>query len=425
MADFTESQSKSKSDNKINKVIYFFWVGFLVYSLSYTISTSDSVNYILCQLLQIIGLFLLITSALILMKWKIDTTYLKLVFTLYIFWLLTVIVRGFFFDYKYIKFLLFDASFGIFLYFVPLILLFPRDLAYYKKIFDVIVIFGFAYILYDIMFIKDLLFIGRNLKSQGMIEYFSLNLSIESGFLLLTFVYQSKKRRILGLIVILLTFILAAIRARRGLMFMSLNIMVVSFFMYYYAHKVKILFFFISIILIVPIYILGAKIYNDNSSGLFGYITKRVDEKTRSGVEEYFYNDMRPVDWLVGKGINGQYYCPVIENGSLTVYRGVIETGYLQIILKGGVVSLGLLLLIAIPAMIKGIFFSKNMFSKAAGIWILLFLIDLYPATPTTFSMNYILVWLSIGICYSKDIRNMEESEVAGILSNKTTLEKY
>jgi hypothetical protein len=55
------------------------------------------------------------------------------------------------------------------------------------------------------------------------------------------------------------------------------------------------------------------------------------------------------------------------------------------------------------------LFFSNNALSKAAALWIILWLISLYPSTVTTFTMNYILVWIAIGICYSKLVRNMSD----------------
>ena len=82
---------------------------------------------------------------------------------------------------------------------------------------------------------------------------------------------------------------------------------------------------------------------------------------------------MKTPDWIAGRGITGQYFCPDIEEEQFNDYRSVIETGYLNIILKGGFVSLILLLLITIPAIIKGIFYSNNILSKAAGIWIFQF----------------------------------------------------
>jgi hypothetical protein len=419
MAASPEPQLEITTDTSVNKAINFFWLGFIIYSLSYTISTSDSVNYSFCQALQILGLFLIFPSASILIKWKFDSYYLKVVFTLYICWLITVIIRGIKFDYQSLKHMLFDSTFGIFIYFTPLILLFPRTIGYYKKAFIVIVVLSIAYLLYDLIFIKELLFLGRNIKSQAMLEYFSQHLSLASGFILVTYIYHTKKIRLLALVVIVLTFLLAAIRARRSLMFMSLNILVFAYFIYYYTRKVKIIVFVFSFILIAAVYFIGAKIYSSNRSGLFNYVTERIDENTRVGVEQYFFRDMKPADWIAGRGINGEYYCPLIIEGTFTPYRGVIETGYLQNILHGGIISIGLLLLIAIPAVFKGIFNSNNLLSKAAGIWIFLFLIDLYPVTPTIFSMNYLLVWMSIGICYSKRIRDIPESNILEMMSGK------
>ena len=73
---------------------------------------------------------------------------------------------------------------------------------------------------------------------------------------------------------------------------------------------------------------------------------------------------MQLKDWIVGRGINGDTYCPNVQGDAITNYRNVIETGYLQTILKGGVISLGLFLLIAIPAIIHGLFYSKICFQK-------------------------------------------------------------
>jgi hypothetical protein len=337
-----------------------------------------------------------------------------------------VILRGIVLDYKFIKFLLFDGTFGIFIYFVPLIILLPRNLTYLKRVFDFIIVLGIAYILFDMLFIKELLYQGRNLKSQAIIEYFSQHLSLPVGFILLTYVYHTRKRITIALIVMFMSFLFAAIRARRGLMFMSLNILVFSYFIYYFANKVKLIIFIISILFISGLYIVGATVYNKNRNGLFGYVTDRLDEKTRTGVEYYFYSDMGTIDWIIGRGMNGEYYCPGIDSseGVFTVNRGVIETGYLQIILKGGLISLLLLLLIAVPALFKGIFQSKNILSKAAGLWILLFLMNLYPATPTIFGMYYLLVWISIGICYSGKLRNMPEEVLKAAFSSKQVKSK-
>jgi len=71
-----------------------------------------------------------------------------------------------------------------------------------------------------------------------------------------------------------------------------------------------------------------------------------------------------------------------------------------------------LFIMISVPALIKGLFHSNNLLIKAAGIWILLFYLYAYPGTPTIFSLNYILVWISIGACYSQELRYLTDDEI-------------
>ena len=166
--------------------------------------------------------------------------------------------------------------------------------------------------------------------------------------------------------------------------------------------------------LLGAIYISG--LYRPLNNKLFGFLLERGNVDTRTTVELYFHDDMKPEDWIMGRGIKGEYFAPDVEEDQPTNYRGSIETGYEQTVLKGGLISLGLFILIAIPAVIKGIFFSRNLLSKIAGTWIFLSLINSYPATVNAFTLQYLLVWVSIGICYSKEIGYMKESTIKDIL---------
>lgn len=146
----------------------------------------------------------------------------------------------------------------------------------------------------------------------------------------------------------------------------------------------------------------------EGNYGMFGSIIGRSGEDTRSYVVLYFFDDMNLKDWIIGKGINGQYFCPTEDS----FYRNGIESDYLNIILKGGIVDLGLLLLILIPAVFKGLLYSKNMLSKAAGIWILFYIFCLFPTPNTKFTLFYLIVWTSVGICYSKKIRALSDDSL-------------
>jgi hypothetical protein len=278
--------------------------------------------------------------------------------------------------------------------------------------FDLIVLFGIIYILYDIVFIKNLL-TSRNESqtSLGIVEI-SSDLSFACAFILLTHVYHSNKRVLLAVVVMLLAFLFAIIRARRGLILMTSSILLFSYLLYLFNSKRKLLILYLSVLTVLVGITYAAHLYKPIENRIFGYILERGNEDTRTGVELYFYADMHLKDWIFGRGIDGEYFCPDIEENQVTNYRNVIETGYLQIILKGGIMSLALLLLMAIPAIVKGLFFSRNILSKAAAFWIFWVIISMYPAVVNSFTLRYLLFWIAIGICYSKDIRNMSDNAV-------------
>jgi hypothetical protein len=181
-----------------------------------------------------------------------------------------------------------------------------------------------------------------------------------------------------------------------------------------YARKTKVINIVISVFLVLIVSYSGLKVYEKNRKDTFSLINERIGDRTRTQVEQYFIRDFKPKDWIIGRGMNGEYFCPGVNEGDgrISIYRSVIETGFLQIILNGGIISLTLLLLITIPAIIKGLFYSRNLLSKAAGIWIILFFLYAYPGMPAIFSLNYVLVWLSIGICYSQEIRNLSDIQI-------------
>ncbi|WP_339923294.1 hypothetical protein [uncultured Cyclobacterium sp.] len=412
-------------NHKINKTLDLFWLGVVIYFAGFTLSTTTTVSYIICQLSQLLGILLFLPTAINLIHWKFDNKYLKIVFIIYCSWQLSVISRGFSFEYEDLKSYLFDVDGGVFRYFVPLILLFPKNIFIYKKIYNVIFILGILFIIYTVLFFNNLMNLNYiNNDTKFTFEHFTKILSVPIGFIFLTFLYHSNRKKIFAALIITLSVVFAIIRARRTLLFMNITPLLFTFMFYLSIGKRKFLILIFSLILGSSIFLYGIKIYNENKNGVFSLLTERVYEDTRTNVEDCLYEDMNNIDWIIGKGINGKYYCSGIDLNDNSGYRKMIETEYLNIILKGGVISLGLLLLILIPAIVKGVFYSNNLLSKAAAIWILIWVLELYPANVYSFCLNHILVWISVGICYSKSIRKIPESVLLRILSNDSLIRK-
>lgn len=400
---------KMDTSFKQTNMLKLFFFGFVLFSLGYTMSNTLSPIYIICDLIRTIGVGSMVVSSFKLMSFRFENLYLKIIFTFYIFWLFTVVLRGFKPEYEFIKNSLFEPG-GFFLYLSPLILLIQKPPKFYTYIFIVAQILGLFYLIHIALDITAIL-VRSDTASFGRFEVFVKILALPCGFLLMTFNYQTNRSKLISILVISVVFFLAVYRARRGLIFISGSIFIFTFLLFIYRNKRKILLIIFSIIAACFMLVFAITSLNIGDSDLLAKANERGTEDTRSSVEGFYFADMQFKDWIIGRGMSGLVAAPIgIDINSKTPgYRTGIETDYLNIILKGGIISLGLLLLIVVPAIIQGLFLSKNTLSKAAALWILLWLVSLYPSTVTIFTLHYILVWIAIGICYSKPVRNMSD----------------
>jgi hypothetical protein len=408
------SEQMDGISKKESKSINNFFLGFLIYTFAFVIGAPGKFNIIICQFFQIIGFLVLVYGYISIKKTKIENNYLQFVFSIYFFWLVLIIIRGYKLDYISIKNSFIDPS-GVLLYLIPLVVFLPQRIIVYKRIFNVIIIMGVFFIFCDILFLKGLLDRYNDLTKE-YIGTFTI-LSIPCGFILFTYKYHIPKKNLIALAAVILSFLFAIYRARRGLSFICLTILFFAFLIYFYNTKSKIAIVYFLVLAIVLGIFKISNTYKINYGGLFGYVLERGEADTRTGVEIFFYNDMKTKDWIFGRGINGEYYCPGIDSDE-TDYRSYIETGYLQIILKGGLISLVLYLLMAVPALFLGFFNSQNMLARASALWIFIALISLYPTSVDSFSLQYMLVWISIAVCYSKKIRNLTDSDIISLLND-------
>lgn len=399
-----------------------FWIGFCFHSYAVSFFKESQFIFFFFWGVQAIGLALMVPSAMFLVYWKFENNYLRIVFSLTMGWYLFIFFRGFSLSFDFINFLLFDPLLGLFLYLIPFVILFPQKIIYLKVLFSAISVLGILYLVNNLLFFQiTILRSGGNVQAQIAVEYFSGFLAIASGFILLTYKYHSRWRNILALSVLVFAFFLAVLNGRRGLLFISASIMVASYLVFVVTNKSKPLNIILSFFLVFFLIIYGRDTYIKRQADTFRRINERLFERTRTGVEEFFYRDMGTVDWIIGRGITGQYYCPGIAEvqGKFTVFRSIIETGYLQFVLKGGLVNVFLFFLIMLPAAFKGMFFSKNLLSKASAIWIILFLGYSYPIVINTFSLYYVIMWMAVAICFSKEIRAKRDEEIRNILKIK------
>ncbi len=175
-------------------------------------------------------------------------------------------------------------------------------------------------------------------------------------------------------------------------------------------------------VLLVLALLIGGVIYLYNETPAFDFLFQHAFggrdfesgewNNNRSEITDDFFKDFNadPLSWVIGRGVNGAFLTNCFEQGELRIY---MEWGFLYMILKGGVVYLMLYIYCMLHAAYKGLFHSKNLFSKALSFMCLFIIMNMLStgANPQ-FSTLYILAWMSFGLVERKEIRELKDSEI-------------
>jgi len=274
-----------------------------------------------------------------------------------------------------------------------------------------IYIFVFFFIVLNLIFPKLLL---EQLTAELVIH----TLVYPFGFLLLNSRYLSNKKVNISFIIIFIAFLSLTYLARRNAVITLSGFIIAAYFLNTFYRSKTLLFKLFP--LLIGIGVLSFFVFDTFSAKITKRLNERIYEDTRTGLFDQFFFDLKHTQSMVfGKGMDGTYYCPI--EGEVTsdgvvisdvTFRNVIENGYLQLLLKGGIVYIVLFLLVLIPAAFYGIFRSSNQFTRACGFMVFLWLIDMLIYGLPTLCLHYIIVWICVGFCYKKSIRNKTDGEI-------------
>lgn len=240
----------------------------------------------------------------------------------------------------------------------------------------------------------------------------SKRLYASTGFLILLLPLIKTKYKIIAIVAFLLNFTFAVFLARRNIIFTNSLFLLLSIYNLISFSKFSkftrsILKFFlfccISGVLLNLVSVIESERFD-----IFSNLASRLDKDTRSDVTNAFYNDMNnnPIQWIIGKGINSEYYCPNVEDKP---YRETVETGWQHITLKLGLIGLFLMLYILIQALRKK---SNNILIVSSKMYILTYVLELFPAGVPNFDLRFILVWICVSICVDPHFRNLSNDDV-------------
>ena len=346
----------------------------------------------------------------------------KYFFYFYIAQCVVMIIRGYLIDYNYqwisiqgfINFHLF-SPFYILPYIMPLIAFIPYRyynlclFMKYSRLFAVILIITFFFQFHQILQASLLSSQGITENNYGFGGNY-IDIYIPFAFAILCKKYIPNKLWYINCIGLTVALFITLVAARRGASAILCSLFLFNFYILIKSKKgIK----KINYIIIVTGIIICSVFYFSNSKN-FTFIRQRGIEDTRSGVDEALLNQMSKTELIFGKGLNGRYYYPLInpENDYLKGWRYGTETGFYNIVLKGGyLMAFTYILLLSYPALL-GLFKSNNLLSKSFGLYILLSLLELYPFGWLSFNMKFLIIWMGVALCISSKFRNLNDLQV-------------
>lgn len=207
-----------------------------------------------------------------------------------------------------------------------------------------------------------------------------------------------------------------------------------------FQYQVKILYPAIIIfVILTPLFLINTSLSGDSILGLikdyvqesFGssstsssFVVEKADTRTFMYIE--VIEDLVNTDSLLfGRGSSGTYYSQYFyTTGADANNRFTTEVGFLSHLLKGGIATTLITLLLFLNASYLAIYQSKSIYIKWIGFIIITHIFVLSFENLVSFNLYNICIWFFVGICFSKDIRLMEEKKIAYLFKPLKVSEK-
>ena len=338
---------------------------------------------------------------------------------LLIIWNLINIFRGLYSDSSAIT-TLFGNIYTSLALLVPVIIVFSIKKVNLKRL---------SYYFFLLLKIGILLFTLFFVFSGGALDVTQLKilnlLFLPLVFLITTIYFERKNNKLIILTVALLLFYVAYASSSRTMMLRELLLITGLIPLYFYRKfHFKWILKATFILLIVPFIFIQSSIDTGESAiqkNLSSVSDDEMSTDTRTFLYMEVYEDLADNNQLLlGKGANGTYYSNYFntaEGDSDT--RLTVEVGVLSILLKSGLVGVTLYLLLLFTAIYYAFFRSNNYYVVGIGLMLFIYVLLLFIENLISYSSHNLFIWFFIGICLSKEIRNMSNIEIKIILKTK------
>lgn len=348
--------------------------------------------------------------------WKSDISSTAVIILYKLFLLLTLIsfgrslltVTGI----KEFKWLLFDSYTGL-AFFPALFFIIGVNSKNFSSINKILMIYCLLAFICSLFFIKS---------SYEMVVF----LLMPIFYTIVTYPIQKNNERLLTLI-ISVTVVLVSLTHRAGVMriIISYSIVLVYFIILNVKINKILLYFLVFCIMILPFYFLYQGIMGDSifekifSDSTVEYSQENLMIDTRTFLYVEVFQDLKMSNALpLGKGIAGGYASMSFQ----TLNRQIVEVGFLQMLLKSGIVGFLVYFTLLFTAVFKALGKSKSLFMKCLGILLASYVLMFFVENVIAFDLLNIVIWMVIGMCHSKKLLSFNDKEIRQLYQNGTVI---
>lgn len=416
---------------KIPLYWHLLFCGFFIFAASDCFYAYIFIDNKLFRITGVIGILCILTAYIHLPKSKPFKNGWKILFDFFLVINVITIFRGIYYPaIPYHRFVI-ESSF-MWTYLMPFFLFLKPSPLFFRILFKwcwVYVGFALFFCLYNF---SDF-YLNAVEMMQSMIGwdgYYVNRPSLPNKFILpccafLFFYYNfTKKQKILLWCTFIFSLGASSMSGRRSSTAMVLCLVLTAFCYLFYKANHKIGIFVIGLSLVSFIL---CNIDWSFWEGKYEFLLSRIDSDSRSGTEQDFFKDFNSIsDWAFGRGMSGTYLSPTVAALD-RLHRILIETGYLNLILHGGLFLLIPYVLLMLRSVYKGLFSSHNLLCKAFAIYVGFHILFLYPGGTPNLSLEYLMVYMFIALCNSETWLKKTDEEIRqmNIFTNKKQWTHY
>lgn len=401
--------------DKYTTKLNLFWIGLGLFLFGYAqpdIILISTMGNVMIRITMLGGLIIYFTLFSTLAPKEIDRTrWGKTLIVALLLWHLYMLIRSDFNDLTNYTFYFDPYSFSLYLF--ALVLLVPV-LPLMRSYFTVnrwLMLMAFP-----LGIVAMLYYTG-----YGAIQYIFEGFIFGASLIVLTNKYHSKQWVYLAFATLLFGLFVAAVTARRNLIVTDfLYLCGGLYLMFFQGEKFSRSTKVFALMSIMCLGLLGAGFFIMNNNGVFATLVERAGENTRDYVVFYFFWDMlqSPLDMIIGRGSEGVYECFGVQTNNKDNVRQVIENGYLQLMLKGGIIYIGIYLSLFVAAISKA-WKGQNQMCQAAIIVLLIQLVDMLFFGLHAVSLKTYMIWMCISFCLSPSLTAKNDRELQDALTEK------